>query len=72
MAARLNTDIPAVLLSGGTDSATLAVLARSGRPWLTKPADPELIAATLSALLNARKASLKGFTAEYGANAGAS
>ena len=72
MTARLNTDIPAVLLSGGTDSATLAVLARSGRPWLTKPADPELIAATLSALLNARKASLKGFTAEYGANASAS
>lgn len=72
MAARLNTDIPAVLLSGGTDSATLAVLAKSGRPWLTKPADPELIAATLSALLNARKASLKGFTAEYGANASAS
>ncbi|MGO4682441.1 ATP-binding protein [Hyphomicrobium sp. 2TAF46] len=72
MAARLNRDIPAVLLSGGTDSATLAVLARSGRPWLTKPTDPELIAATLSALLNARKASLKGFTAEYGANASAS
>ncbi|MBY0560293.1 ATP-binding protein [Hyphomicrobium sp.] len=72
MAARTNTDIPTVILSGGTDSATLAVLAKSGRPWLTKPADPELIAATLSAILNAHKVSLNGFNAEYGANASAS
>lgn len=72
MAARTNTDIPTVILSGGTDSATLAILAKSGRPWLTKPADPELIAATLSAILNAHKVSLNGFNAEYGANASAS
>lgn len=72
MAARTNTDIPTVILSGATDSATLAILAKSGRPWLTKPADPELIAATLSAILNAHKVSLNGFNAEFGANASAS
>lgn len=72
IAARLNTDIPAVILSGGTDSATLAILAKSGRPWLTKPTDPELIAATLSAILKAHKVSLTGFTTEYGADASAS
>jgi DNA-binding response OmpR family regulator len=71
MAAKMNTDIPTVLLSGGTDSATLAVLAKSGRPWLTKPADPELIAATLGAILKSHKVSLNGFATELRANAGA-
>ncbi len=69
MAARPSTDFPTVILSGGTDSATLAILAKSGRPWLTKPADPELIAATLSALLNTRKASQEHSTAIYGEDA---
>jgi signal transduction histidine kinase/ActR/RegA family two-component response regulator len=55
MAEISGSDIPSVLLSGGTDAATLAILAKSGRPWLTKPADPELIAATLSAILKTRK-----------------
>ncbi len=68
MAAKLDEDIPSVLLSGGTDSATLAILAKSGRPWLTKPADPELIAATLSAILKAHKGSQSGFDADLGAN----
>ena len=72
IAAKLNTYIPAVILSGGTDSATLAILAKSGRPWLTKPADPELIAATLSALLNAEKNATMGSPASQGANASAS
>jgi hypothetical protein len=46
-------------------------LAKSGRPWLTKPADPELIAATLSAVLKIHKVSSNGFAADLGANAGA-
>jgi signal transduction histidine kinase/ActR/RegA family two-component response regulator len=71
IASNMDGDIPTVLLSGGTDSATLAILAKSGRPWLTKPADPELIAATLSAILKAHKVSLNGSGAELGANAGA-
>jgi signal transduction histidine kinase/ActR/RegA family two-component response regulator len=53
MSAELECFIPAVILSGGTDSATLATLAKSGRPWLTKPADPELIVATLNAVIKA-------------------
>jgi DNA-binding response OmpR family regulator len=71
MAARLDGEIPTLLLSGGTDSATLAMLAKSGRPWLTKPADPELIAATLSAILKAHKVSLNSISADWRANAGA-
>jgi signal transduction histidine kinase/ActR/RegA family two-component response regulator len=57
MSGKLGRPIPAVILSGGTDSATLAALAKSGRPWLTKPADPELIVAALGAVLKGRKAS---------------
>lgn len=53
MSERFKCFIPAVILSGGTDSATLATLAKSGRPWLTKPADPELIVATLQAVIKA-------------------
>jgi signal transduction histidine kinase/ActR/RegA family two-component response regulator len=68
MAAIFDNDIPSVLLSGGTDSATLAVLAKSGRPWLTKPADPELIAATLSAILKAHRTAQNRFGTEFGAN----
>jgi DNA-binding response OmpR family regulator len=56
MSRKLDRSIPAIILSGGTDSATLAALAKSGRPWLTKPADPELIVATLSAILKSNGA----------------
>ena len=66
MAAKFGSEIPSVLLSGGTDSATLAVLAKAGFPWLTKPADPELIAATLGAILKAHMISKNGFDAEFG------
>lgn len=72
MAAELNQDIPSVLLSGGTDSATLAMLSKSGMPWLTKPADPELIAATLSVIFKPRKTSQGGMEAGLGADANAS
>lgn len=71
MAAKSGSEIPCVLLSGGTDSATLAVLAKSGRPWLTKPADPELIAATLGAILKDHKAVRFGADADFGANVNA-
>jgi signal transduction histidine kinase/ActR/RegA family two-component response regulator len=59
MSAELGYFIPAVILSGGTDSATLATLAKSGRPWLTKPADPELIVATLNAVIRAGRAAAR-------------
>lgn len=72
MAAKSGDDIPTVLLSGGTDSATLALLAKSGRPWLTKPADPELIAATLSVILKAQKVSQSSFDTKLGADVNAS
>ncbi|MBS0235050.1 MAG: response regulator [Proteobacteria bacterium] len=71
MTAKLNCDIPSVLLSGGTDSATLALLAKSGMPWLTKPADPELIAATLSVILKPQKISQSGIDLEIGADVNA-
>lgn len=56
--------IPAIILSGGTDSATLATLAKSGRPWLTKPADPELIVTTLNAVIKAGRAAIHTPAAE--------
>ncbi|AGK59885.1 integral membrane sensor hybrid histidine kinase [Hyphomicrobium denitrificans 1NES1] len=58
MSSEIGRFIPAVILSGGTDSATLATLAKSGRPWLTKPADPELIVATLYAVIKAGRAAV--------------
>jgi signal transduction histidine kinase/ActR/RegA family two-component response regulator len=64
MSDKCNRSIPAVILSGGTDSATLAALARSGKPWLTKPADPELIVATLHAIIKASKATAIGSSVE--------
>jgi signal transduction histidine kinase/ActR/RegA family two-component response regulator len=51
MSRKFSRNVPTLILSGGTDSETLAALSNSGRPWLTKPADPELIVATLSAIL---------------------
>jgi len=59
MSAGIGRFIPAVILSGGTDSVTLATLAKSGRPWLTKPADPELIVATLYAVIKADKTAVR-------------
>ncbi|HVJ76412.1 MAG TPA: ATP-binding protein [Hyphomicrobium sp.] len=69
MSAELGSFIPAVILSGGTDSATLATLATSGRPWLTKPADPELIVATLNAVIKAGRAAGRTSVAEEHASA---
>jgi signal transduction histidine kinase/ActR/RegA family two-component response regulator len=56
MEAMLAVTLPTLILSGGTDAATLAALTRSGRPFLTKPADARAIAAALSSLLHERTA----------------
>lgn len=50
MERRLGRPIPTLILSGATDGATLAALARSGRPFLTKPADARAITEALAAL----------------------
>ncbi|MGH6816657.1 MAG: ATP-binding protein [Hyphomicrobiaceae bacterium] len=51
MERQLGRSIPTLILTGGTDRATLAAVMATGRPWLTKPADPEAIAAALVALV---------------------
>ena len=45
--------IPALILTGGTDAATLAAVMKTGRPWLTKPAEPDTVAIALSDLIAA-------------------
>lgn len=50
----LGRAIPVLVLSGGTDSDTLSALALKGHPWLTKPADPELVLTTLKAVVGAK------------------
>jgi ActR/RegA family two-component response regulator len=44
-------DIPALILTGGTDTATLAAILASRLSWLTKPAEPDMIAAALARLI---------------------
>ncbi len=39
--------LPFLVLSGATDGKTLKELAASGVAWLTKPADPDAIAAAI-------------------------
>lgn len=51
----LGSALPSLVLSGGTDSATMAKLVATGRPWLTKPADPDVIAETLARLVSSRR-----------------
>lgn len=50
MEKRLGHAIPGLILSGGTDAQTLATLARSGRPFLIKPADARAITDALARL----------------------
>jgi CheY-like chemotaxis protein/anti-sigma regulatory factor (Ser/Thr protein kinase) len=47
LAGRLGRPLPFLILSGATDRETLKELAASGVSWLTKPADPESIAAEI-------------------------
>ena len=70
MSRKLGRSIPSIILSGGTDSATLAALSKSGKPWLTKPADPELIVATLSAILKSKRAAHETAVVQHRIEAG--
>jgi signal transduction histidine kinase/ActR/RegA family two-component response regulator len=42
--------LPTLVLTGATDASTLVSLVHSGRPWMTKPADPDAIARALAEL----------------------
>ena len=53
---KLGHVLPTLVLTGATDAESLAALMRSGRPWLTKPADPDIIAGVLAELLSKAKA----------------
>jgi signal transduction histidine kinase/ActR/RegA family two-component response regulator len=50
LAGRLGRPLPFLVLSGATDRETLKELAASGVAWLTKPADPDAIAAEIFGL----------------------
>lgn len=47
MERRFQRQLPTLVLTGGTDADTLGTLTRSGRRWLTKPAEPEHVATAL-------------------------
>jgi DNA-binding response OmpR family regulator len=47
MEQRFQRQLPTLVLTGGTDADTLGTLTRSGRRWLTKPAEPEHVATAL-------------------------
>lgn len=51
----LGRPLPTLVLTGATDAESLAARMRSGRPWLTKPADPDIIAGVLAELLTETK-----------------
>jgi hypothetical protein len=51
-AVRSGLTLPAVILTGSTEASTLAGLAASGRPWLIKPIDLNMLGLTLSRLIN--------------------
>lgn len=51
MERKLRRTIPGLILTGGTDSATLEIVIGSGVPWLTKPANPDMIAEALARLV---------------------
>lgn len=53
LAGRLGRPLPFLVLSGATDRETLRELFASGVPWLTKPADPDAIAAEIFDLCGA-------------------
>jgi signal transduction histidine kinase/ActR/RegA family two-component response regulator len=50
MEAQFGKQLPTLILTGATDAETLAGLISSGRPWLTKPADPDAISSVLAGL----------------------
>ena len=46
----LGRPVPSLILSGATDAGTLSMLTRTGRPWLTKPADSRAITEAIAKL----------------------
>jgi signal transduction histidine kinase/ActR/RegA family two-component response regulator len=52
--------IPGLILTGGTDATTLAAMTTSGVPWLTKPADPDVLASALAGIVATRNMSGRG------------
>ncbi|WP_170937001.1 MULTISPECIES: ATP-binding protein [Rhodomicrobium] len=54
MEGKLLKKIPVLVLTGGTDRSTLKAVLASRLPWLTKPADPEMIAEALARLVARR------------------
>jgi signal transduction histidine kinase/ActR/RegA family two-component response regulator len=50
METELGRPVPTLILSGATDAATLSMLTRTGRPWLTKPADSRAITDAIAKL----------------------
>ena len=48
---RLGKPIPMLVLTGRTDPASVEWLSGQQFPWLTKPAEPDAIAARIMALL---------------------
>jgi ActR/RegA family two-component response regulator len=55
---------PGLILTGGTDAATLAAVASSGVRWLTKPADPDIIASVLAGVIARRRFISHGIEAQ--------
>lgn len=51
MEAKFLRTIPGLILTGGTDPTTLAAVIASGRSWLTKPADPDVVAAAIAGIV---------------------
>jgi signal transduction histidine kinase/ActR/RegA family two-component response regulator len=47
---------PGLILTGGTDAVTLAAVTTSGVTWLTKPADPDIVASVLAGVIAKRRA----------------
>jgi len=51
-AAQHDKAMPALILTGSTDTPTLALLAAGGRPWLIKPVDLDALSFALAALVD--------------------
>ncbi|MEC9368822.1 MAG: ATP-binding protein [Pseudomonadota bacterium] len=52
MESAANQSLPSLILTGSTDRESLRALAASGRRWLTKPVDPEVLSAAIVGLVD--------------------
>jgi hypothetical protein len=68
MERKLRRRIPGLILTGGTDATTLAAVASSGVRWLTKPADPDVLASALAGMVARRNMMGEGRQGETGAS----